>query len=396
VGKGYTLRETPGVAIDELPSGAWRVRWRENGKQVSRSRPTQIEAEALAREIAAARLRREPAKVDETTTVGAVFTAWLRDRKRYGVAPSTLARYLATTDRLLKGLRAVRGIADGRPVPASVLTAATVAELTQHLRTGERPLAESTIRIELGVLADAWTWASDDPAAWPGLPPAPRDRRRIVPRALVWEAPEAPSLAECDAVLRELATDVRNEVALPAAVIMRSTGLRIGQVLGIRGGDVHVEARTLFVRTGKTAKEKAAPRTVPIPVHLLEHLLPLLEGRSVDELLVESSSRLPSRTLHRAWKRATDAGLARLEVWAPPNRQIARPDHAFRAAYQAHLVNAGVRDEVIDLLVGHAGGIRASHYASASSRWTAMVDAVALIPPVDWRVELDNVVELPR
>jgi hypothetical protein len=81
----------------------------------------------------------------------------------------------------------------------------------------------------------------------------------------------------------------------------------------------------------------------------------------------------------------------------PSNRKLARPDHAFRAAFQAHLVATGVRDEVIDALVGHAGGLRARHYVDPAARFEAMRAAVGLIPNVDWRREdpASNVIAFP-
>ena len=42
------------------------------------------------------------------------------------------------------------------------------------------------------------------------------------------------------------------------------------------------------------------------------------------------------------------------EVWMPINRDKARPDHAFRAAFQSNLHEQGVSDNVNDWLVGHA------------------------------------------
>lgn len=38
----------------------------------------------------------------------------------------------------------------------------------------------------------------------------------------------------------------------------------------------------------------------------------------------------------------------------PINRDKARPDHAFRAAFQSNLHEQGVSDNVNDWLVGHA------------------------------------------
>lgn len=395
--RGYTPH--PGVTIDQLPSGAFRVRWRADGKQRSASRPTRAEAEQLAREVGAARLLGQAPVVEVGSTVDAVFTAWLRERKAYGCAPGTLDRYLATATRILAGLRDLRGIPAGTPVPASALTRDGVAALASHLRTGDRPLSENTVRTMFRALADAWTWASDDPSAFPGLAPAPRDRKRLVPRGTPYNAPKAPTMAELDAVIRQLGIASNSgRVALPVAVVMRSTGLRVSQVGGILVGDVNLAACTLFVRTGKSQREKADPRTLPIPAHLAEYLRDRVVGRSTSERLIPIG-RSPDPTLSRAWRLTTAAGLTRLEVWKPPGRVNARPDHAFRAAYQAHLVTNGVRDEIVDRLVGYPSDTRASHYVGEEARWEAMRAAVDLIPDIEWRTEESapsNVLSLKR
>lgn len=63
------------------------------------------------------------------------------------------------------------------------------------------------------------------------------------------------------------------------------------------------------------------------------------------------------------------------------HREKASTTHALRAVYQATLEEAGVRDAVIDWLVGHAGRTtRATSYTKPSLE--ALRAAVEKVPPV--------------
>lgn len=112
------------------------------------------------------------------------------------------------------------------------------------------------MKATVGTLLQAWTWACDA-AQYPGLASAPRDPTTVLPRPVVYSAGPAPTLAECDAALPQLVGLHNPRVAMLASMVARYTGLRIGQVLRIR-------AATLTVRVGKSAREKAERRTVPV------------------------------------------------------------------------------------------------------------------------------------
>jgi len=72
-------------------------------------------------------------------------------------------------------------------------------------------------------------------------------------------------------------------------------------------------------------------------------------------------------------------------VWHPPNRKNGRPEHSFRAAFQAFLVERRVAGDVVDFLVGHAGsGVRETHYGR--DLMVASRRAVECLPRVDWSV----------
>lgn len=394
----------PGVSIAELPDGRWRIRWRESvtdasavNKRVQRERVVRDQATAIVlqgkilRALETGEVYADDARsIPVVASLDQVFAGWLRGRAARGASGGTLRAYGQRTARVLADLRARHGIAEGVGVPASLLTRDEVAELTLRLRTGG--LAESTLKSTIGTVLAAWAWGCDDAATYPGLLPAPRDPTSVTPRGAVYSPTEAPTMAEVDAVLRILARSYKaRRVALAVATIARCTGLRVSQILALRVGDVFLSEPSMTITAGKSQREKADRRTVPIAPALVDFLTPLVAGRSPDELVIrrragtgEATRGGPTETLGEAWEAATVAGDVRRETWNPSNRVIARPDHAFRAAFQAHLVTAGIRDEVIDALVGHVGGLRERHYVGASSRLGAMRDAVALIPPIGW------------
>lgn len=382
----------PGVSAAALGDGRWRVRWRERGRQRERV----VHSEEAAIELRATILR-----ALETTgsyapveappppaTLDAVLGAWLRTRLARGGAASTLRGATGAVNRLLRAARRGRGLSKEVPVPGDVLTRSGVVEIIEALRaTG---LAAITLRPTVEVLLEAWEWAHDD--GLPGVGSPPRDRRSLLPGRDPYAATLAPSLAEIDAVIVRLARrEVPAPVALRLAVIASRTGLRASQVLGLRWDDVMPAgsgaAGAVSVRVGKSARERAERRTVPLSPSLAAWLEarraagsePVIRRRS-DNRGVRGGGAWD--TLSETWAAAVAAGEVRREVWAPEDRRIARPSHAFRAAFQGHLVEAGVRDEVIDALVGHQGGLRARHYVGADSRWKAMVEAVALLPPL--------------
>jgi integrase len=409
----------PGVSISELGDGRWRVRWREavldeaTGERRTVQRERVVQDQSTAIELQGKVLRAlETGAVPEVdavrripvvVSVDLVIAGYLRARAARGAAPATITQYGHRGARALRAFRELGPIPESEPVPGTWLSREHLIELTQKLR--EDGLGDSALFATVSVLLQAWTWAADDALTFPGLAQPPRDPASVLPRAPIYAAARAPTMAECDAVIRRVAALPRAGVSLPVAVIARSTGLRVGQILALRVGDVGLASCTLAIRSGKSRLEKLG-RVVPIASHLRDWLVELVADREAAEPLVRRRSDAApgasagTGSLSRAWEEASQADEVRREVWAPTNRVYGRPDHAFRAAFQHALVEAGIRDEVIDLLVGHARrSTRDRHYVSDDARWKAMVEAVALIPPVDWRVEAEapsNVVPIRR
>lgn len=403
----------PGVSIGELADGRCRVRWRETvideatgqSRSVQRERVVQDRATAITLQAKVLRAIEtgEVPQVDPVRRVPAVcsldslFAGWLRDRAAHGVAASTLVQYGTRQARVLRVLRQRHGIADTDPVSAAVLSRDEVNAITLALRADG--LADGTLNGTIGMLLQVWAWGSDDPAEYPGLAPAPRAMRP--PRPPKYVPTKAPTLAECDAVIRRLAANPA--VSLPVAVVARCTGLRAGQVLAALVEDFHPAECTLTVRAGKSDREKAERRTVPIVAHLRDWLLPRVAGRDPAEPLIRRradarADRAPTRALGLVWTAAVNAGEVRPGVWDPPTRVNGRPDHAFRAALINHLDRAGVHPIVRRWLVGHALTMEERHYLDEAGPAAARA-AVDTIPPIKWAAEEalpDNVRRLKR
>ena len=368
--------------------GGWKLRWRElheTESGVVRKARSYTVAEEAEVPIVAVDIRRaldrqgwwEPPRDDEVLArprfvdLEALSAEWLvRKVGRRRLAASTKANFKGSLKRFFEGVRAVTGMEAG-PLPPTVLTRDVVEQVTVWL--GER-YAEGTVYQTLHpVLREFWPWASDRDVV--GLEPAPRDTKSLMPRNAVYAPPNVlPTVAEVDAMIARI-TVPRARVA---AVLMRGTGLRIEQVAHIRGEDLDGEAHTLLIRKGKSRREKVLMRTVAVP----EWLVPTLRemGAMRDGWLIRHQDRyggvyeqpMPSpRNLamhfRKAWERAEKAKAVRPGIWKPGNRKKASTTHALRAVYQATLEEAGVRDGVIDWLVGHSGrSTRATSYTKPS------------------------------
>lgn len=392
----------PGISYARY-RGGWKLRWRETHEtpdgleKRARSYTVATEAEVPSTALAIRRALDlqgwwDPAEVSSPVKarpldvdIEAIAGDWVaRKVGRLRLAESTKQNLKGSMLRFFEGLRAVVGLPEG-PISARHLTRDTVEQVTVWL-AGR--YAEGTVYQTLHpVLREFWPWASDHGVA--GLEPAPRDTRSLMPRNAVYAPPNVlPTLAEVDAMIARI-TVPRAKVA---AVLMRATGLRIEQVSCIRGVGIDPVENTLVIAKGKSRREKALMRTVALPAWLVPTLEAL--GAWREGFLIQHMDRyggvydapMPSpRNLaahfKTAWERAAKDGAARPGIWAPGNRVKASTTHVLRAVYQATLEEAGVRDAVIDWLVGHAGRTtRATSYTKPSME--AMRAAVEKVPSV--------------
>lgn len=217
-------------------------RWRavvplpQGGRRVTRWLPLQREARDAGEALLTA-LGERPVTAE---TVAELLERWMRDYCATEVAPSTRHHYRQAIDHHI-----VPVLVDDVPlgeIPAAALTPADVAEWQAHLLTRGRhdgkPLAPKSVRDYRGVLSGAYAWAtglgdlSSNPVAAVKAPRLPR--RRTQP----------PGIAEVQAYLRLLEG---TRYHLPV-LIAAATGMRRGEVLGLRWADVDLTAGTACVR----------------------------------------------------------------------------------------------------------------------------------------------------
>jgi integrase len=408
--------EDVGLTFEPREGGRFILRWRQNEEQpdgsVKRVQRTKMTFNAQERrrfeDVIGQALRTKgywsaddvgeavarPAAVN-MELAAADWVTWKVGTK--GAVANTRAANAGSMARFFRAMRAVTGIAADAAVPATVMTLANIDRVVAQLRTEH---VISTLHHTMTDVAAMWAWVADDTERYPGVPRPPFSKDRILPEAPSWEAPEAVATwAEADACVRR----IRLPYPRIAATIMRYTGLRVEQVAMVHREDFNLDeaSPTLLIRKGKSRREKALMRRVPISKHLIEDLGDWLRAHPGGPLFPDAndpsvpmkSYRNMTRYVTEAWRAATKADEARQEVWSPPNRAQNRPDHAFRSALQGALDDAGFSETILDWLVGHAPKTtRGRHYKRPSDE--AVRRAVLAIPPIEWKGEAAIVTEL--
>ena len=378
------------VSIEDKGGGKWRLRWREK----------RVDGSLWSREVTVTGSKedaetRRLAIINDVRTTGhhdpdahrakyappanlidgmlAAIHSWVGD----GLSASSAGTYRDAVRFCAEAIHEVTGIPTTQPLPVALLS----RPLFDALKPVLARRGETAPRAYLRVMWSCWGWIAHDPVAWPHTPPRPPSPRGYLPPPKVYGRTTAPRPEDADACLRHLAARSRGGTLL-CAIVMRYTGLRLRQVTGILREDVNLEAGTLLVRNGKTKQERADMRVVPLSLHLLAEprFRAAVEAAGAGVRVVPATS--PASVIRDSWQDATTHDGVPKALWAPPNRTNARPDHAFRASLQAHMTEQRVAQDVIDFLVGHAGGLRAVHYGR-----DLLKDARAAVdglPPIDW------------
>ncbi|MCX6462866.1 MAG: hypothetical protein NTW05_04640, partial [Pseudonocardiales bacterium] len=260
-----TRRKRTRGAVDELPSGALRVRVYAGKDPVSGRRHDLVEiippgpnAGAQA-EAARVRLLNQVDERRNPRTSATVNQMLDRHFELTKLAPATLSTYVGYAakhirpligaepvgaldadlfDSFYAELRRCRDHCDRRPR----IDHRTAVEHVCDDRCGPhvcRPLGDSTIRqvhfILSGALRKAvrWRWIGTSPIAQAEPPPAPKPD------------PRPPTAAEAARILREAWSDVEWALLLWVAMV---SGARLGELCALRWRDVDLAAGVLWVR----------------------------------------------------------------------------------------------------------------------------------------------------
>lgn len=237
--------------------------------------------------------------------------------------------------------------------------------LPRTSRHGKIARDAETIRKNTSIVQRMWQWAYDNDET-STVPPPRKLKMPSAPGKIVI----APTWAEMDACIAACETEWHRQLA----VVMRFTGLRVNQAMGLLWSDFDLARATLTVRgeLGKTAQEMRG-RVVPVSPHLVK----MLEGWGTRDGFVVKSNRkgerervARARDMERAWKRAGVRDVA----WK------GSPNHSFRDGFISGLERLGANKEAVEVLVGHSLGLRGRYVDHDALGLPA---AVALVPPMN-------------
>jgi integrase/recombinase XerD len=240
---------------------------------------------------------------------------------------------------------------------------------------GRRPLHEVTAaELELGFLAE-WERSFEDRN---GRPPSLNSTRAVMQAlrsffafcdkfgllvdvegklvrnpALVLELPVIPVKPELDwlrpdedAQVLDDPMSAREDIIV---FLLRLTGLRLGEALGLLNRDVDLAEGTVGVRESKTA---AGYRSVPISPELRPHIQRWLAFTKRGGWYHPDGPFLVTRNRTAMKPQYVEQVVARVASRAGLTRRVT--PHTLRRTFGSDLVNRGVRLEVVSRLLGHA------------------------------------------
>lgn len=377
-------------SITRLADGRWQGRVDlgvQGGKRVRKAvyGRTRAEVQQRLRQLLATRDQGRPLPRAETLTVATFLDRWLTDVAARRVRPRTLERYRLDVRRLVAALGSVR---------LTRLTAADVQRVLNAL--SDQGLSPATVRHCRATLRAALNTA----VVWELVPQNVAAGARVSTPAVA-KAPVAamtPALAE--AILRAVdGTAVAGPVQLALL-----TGLRQGEVLGLRWSDVALDADppTLTVRhqlqwvQGQwrltPPKAAAARRVLPLPHRAVAVLR--AQRRRVQELRLRAGP---------AWQPLP--GLEDLIFPSPTGRP--RDGWGVTKAFQQALHRAGLprlrfhdlRHGYATLLVASGAPLRAVADVLGHSRVTLTAETYSHIAPAvrqELAARLDALLPPPR
>jgi len=262
------------------------------------------------------------------------FLASVRDGE---ASPHTLAAYRRDLTAFARWFT----VHLDQPFALTAITPTDVRDYKASLRECRRKPA--TINRQLASLRNLCRWAvragrrADDPTA------AVRDVREELP------APRWFPKRELDRLLREVeavakpASKVRD---LAIVLTLRHTGLRVGELVALRGRDVTLGVRTGSVRVmGKGAKERTVPLNRTVRAALAAYI-PVRRQRAESaeyaELFLGQRGPLATHAVEKLIRKYADR--AKLAAFSP---------HSLRHSFAKQLLDAGEDLVTVKTLLGH-------------------------------------------
>ncbi|MEM5829182.1 MAG: tyrosine-type recombinase/integrase [Candidatus Aenigmatarchaeota archaeon] len=141
--------------------------------------------------------------------------------------------------------------------------------------------------------------------------------------------------------VKKIIDSIENEKHKLIVMMLYSSGLRLSELINLRVGDLELEERIGWVRTGKGEKD----RMFILSERVVEKIKGFLEGRSLEEYVFKGrKGKISPRTIQKIVASAIKK--------ANINKKIS--PHTFRHSFATHLLEAGENIRKIQELLGHS------------------------------------------
>ena len=288
----------------------------------------------------------------------AAFVAHLRDER--GLSPHTVAAYQRDAIQFLR-FAGRAGVTDPAAVEPLLLRRFLALQRTRGLAASSIARKGAALRTLFRFLARRGLVA-EDPAAGLGVPRGPRKlpvvlKARQVDRLLAGPRPVDPIGLRDRAVLE----------------LLYATGIRVGELCGLRLGDVDLAADTVRV-LGKGARQRVVPFGEPARAALLDYLAggrsPMLpEAPRLAEREAEAPVDREALFFNRRRKPMTPRDVRgmleryRVAAGAPAGTS----PHTLRHSFATHLLEGGADLRVVQELLGHVALTTTQTYTHVSN-----------------------------
>ncbi|WP_215448961.1 site-specific integrase [Streptomyces sp. ATCC 21386] len=334
--------------IQKRPNGKWRARYRDlDGKEHARHFDRKLDAQRW---------------IDEVTA--SIVTGQYVDPQAGRI---TFETYSKKWEESLIASEAGERITDNalrlHLVPAlgsRAMAAIRRNDLQVLFKSLSELLGPGSVRNIYDVLVRLMTAAVEDKVI------ASSPCRRITLPPMQDEEVTPPTVAQVEAMARVMPPYIR-----AAIVTLAGSGLRIGELLGLKVSDVDFKAGTVRVerqrlQSGKIGPPKTAKsrRTVPVGEVVTDALLAHLAARPSKEWLFTMEEGEPLN--YRRWK--TEWNCARRTLQAAENEAAEREGrkpvelprmvtHDLRHFYASALIAGGASVKQVQLVLGHASAV---------------------------------------
>ncbi|MFJ4898979.1 tyrosine-type recombinase/integrase [Streptomyces sp. NPDC088727] len=334
--------------VQKRPNGKWRARYRDlDGKEHARHFDRKLDAQRWLDEVTAS-----------------VVTGQYVDPRAGRI---TFAKYAERWQGSLIASEAGERITDNalRPHLVPALGARSLAAIRRNdiqvlFKHLSDQLGPGSVRNVHDVLVRVMTAAVDDKVI------ASSPCRRITLPVIPDEEVTPPTVAQVEAMARVMPPYIR-----AAVVMLAGSGLRIGELLGLKVSDIDFKADSIRVERQRLQSGKVGPpktvksrRTVPVGEVVTDALLAHLAARPSREWLFAMEEGEPLN--YRRWK--TEWNGARKALQAAENEAAEREGrkpvelphmvtHDLRHFYASALIAGGASVKQVQMVLGHASAV---------------------------------------